>query len=283
MEPANREVEIGRRLRAWREAKLIPRTKMAVVLEIGNERLASYEGGRAALPYSVFRDLKEHFGLDAVWLATGETWADGLIYSEKEFEKYLTLRPKFSRIFDEFILEQLRNGGAYNLTSIDELPEEIRAIKTSLKYQRATPEVKEVVDNSLRSMAARQAVAAGEREAIQKILDSDSLDTSANVEQAAGLNSKLTALIARVKIAANHPGKKSDLARFLRVPLKRVSEWISGDRNPSGETTLQMLEWVAAEEAQQNKSSGSAQTPPEPKTRRKPHRETRKPSGRRKK
>jgi transcriptional regulator with XRE-family HTH domain len=83
------------------------------------------------------------------------------------------------------------------------------------------------------------------------------------------VTSKLTALVRRVQGATTAPGKRSELARFLKVPLSRVSEWLSGVRNPSGETTLQLLEWVTAEEAQKHKSPGSATNTARAATRRK--------------
>jgi hypothetical protein len=94
--------------------------------------------------------------------------------------------------------------------------------------------------------------------------------------------SKLSALMQRVKRATVQPGKKTQLSLFLEVPLRRVSEWLSGVRNPSGETTLQLLEWVAAEEAQQNKSPGSATNTARAKARPKVNRENKPTSGRRK-
>jgi DNA-binding transcriptional regulator YiaG len=46
--------------------------------------------------------------------------------------------------------------------------------------------------------------------------------------------------------------KKGDLARSLKVPLPRVSEWLSGRVMPSGETALRLLHWVEQRERKQN-------------------------------
>jgi hypothetical protein len=77
----------------------------------------------------------------------------------------------------------------------------------------------------------------------------------------------LKALLARVNRAASVRGKKTELANFLGVPLARVSQWLSLSRAPDGEVTLEMLEWVRAEEAKQKRNRGSAITPPRRKTR----------------
>lgn len=98
------------------------------------------------------------------------------------------------------------------------------------------------------------------------------------------VSSKLMALIERVALVARQPGKKTELAQFLKVPLSRVSEWLSGVRNPSGETTLQLLEWVAGEEAQQNKMPAQMlRTSTRAAAQRRKSRETKPTSSRRKK
>lgn len=51
-------------------------------------------------------------------------------------------------------------------------------------------------------------------------------------------------------------GSKGALAKWLKVPPPRVSEWLNGVYQPSAETTLRLLEWVTAQEAKQ-KTLGS--------------------------
>jgi DNA-binding transcriptional regulator YiaG len=46
--------------------------------------------------------------------------------------------------------------------------------------------------------------------------------------------------------------RKGDLARSLKVPLPRVSEWLSGRVMPSGETALRLLQWVEQRERKPN-------------------------------
>jgi len=77
---------------------------------------------------------------------------------------------------------------------------------------------------------------------------------------------KLASLLARASRITSARGKKSELARFLGEPRQRVNDWLSGARAPGGEVTLQMLEWVQAEEDNQKTSPGRASTRPERKT-----------------
>jgi transcriptional regulator with XRE-family HTH domain len=72
-------------------------------------------------------------------------------------------------------------------------------------------------------------------------------------------------LLRRLRDVVEERGKKAELARFLGVPMPRVSEWLSGERYPRAEITLALLEWVQAEEkAQQKKGSDHVAARPEP-------------------
>lgn len=75
----------------------------------------------------------------------------------------------------------------------------------------------------------------------------DYVYSSVNIERVRPL---LPELIERLKKATGERGKKTALAQFLDVPLAMVSQWLSGDREPGGETTLRMLQWVEQQERQ---------------------------------
>jgi hypothetical protein len=79
------------------------------------------------------------------------------------------------------------------------------------------------------------------------------------------VKSQLDNLLADVNRLTKEPGMKTKLADFLGAPLTSVSRWLSGEREPGGETTLRLLQWVGQQEGKQE-SPGGAQTPPEPKT-----------------
>src|ERR1039458_10150922 len=70
----------------------------------------------------------------------------------------------------------------------------------------------------------------------------------------------------RLSRAVSAYGAKSALAREFNVTPASVSEWLSGERAPTAETTLRLLHWVNAYEAQQKKGPGRASTRPERKT-----------------
>jgi len=64
----------------------------------------------------------------------------------------------------------------------------------------------------------------------------------------------------RLNRATRRHGMKSALARFLGVPQPCVSDWLSGKREPGGETTLRLLRWVEQQERQQQSAGDDEHT-----------------------
>lgn len=65
------ELEVGRRLRMIRERTHLAQTQFALILEIGRERLASYEAGRVPLPFRIGERVCEQWGVNPFWLSEG--------------------------------------------------------------------------------------------------------------------------------------------------------------------------------------------------------------------
>ncbi len=62
------------------------------------------------------------------------------------------------------------------------------------------------------------------------------------------MKSALKSLLDKVRKFTEPTGMKAKLAADLKVPQARVSEWLSGKHDPSGETTLRLLQWVEQRE-----------------------------------
>jgi len=62
------------------------------------------------------------------------------------------------------------------------------------------------------------------------------------------MESELAHLIARLRRVTNRRGAKAELAKLLGVNQARISEWLSGKKEPGGATTLKLLKWVENEE-----------------------------------
>ena len=71
------------------------------------------------------------------------------------------------------------------------------------------------------------------------------------------VKSTMASLLDRLNKATSQRGMKSKLAKVMGVPLSNVSQWLSGEREPGGETTLRLLHWVEQQERQPN-ALGSA-------------------------
>jgi transcriptional regulator with XRE-family HTH domain len=80
------EIEIGQRLRAFREASNISRTAFATSIGIGSERLASYETGRVPLRYEVAHRIHKAYSVNLGWLVTGRGLA---VRFDRDIDNYL--------------------------------------------------------------------------------------------------------------------------------------------------------------------------------------------------
>lgn len=74
-------------------------------------------------------------------------------------------------------------------------------------------------------------------------------------------------LRARLFQVVGERGQKAALAKKFGISAPAVSQWLSGKNVPTAEIALALLDWVATEEAKQNKNRRSAQTPRRRKTR----------------
>lgn len=64
------EIDLGRSVRLCRESRMIPKARFAEVVRLKTTTLASYEDGRAPLPWGVFVRMWDRFGISPRYLAT---------------------------------------------------------------------------------------------------------------------------------------------------------------------------------------------------------------------
>lgn len=69
-------------------------------------------------------------------------------------------------------------------------------------------------------------------------------ETSLKSKSDGVMKSEIQRLIDRVKHKASKPGAKAALAKELGVDPARISEWLSGYKEPGGDYTLKLLRWV---------------------------------------
>lgn len=105
------EIEIGKRLRVFREQLRMPRTVFALELGISGERLASYEAGRVRLPWRTFAIMAEKFPINIFWLGTGEGESKSLTPSGPLYDVDTSSRETFSGVFHSAIKEVMSERG----------------------------------------------------------------------------------------------------------------------------------------------------------------------------
>jgi hypothetical protein len=71
------------------------------------------------------------------------------------------------------------------------------------------------------------------------------------------VSSKFQALLAEVRALASERGTKQTLAKRLRVPQSRLSEWLKRKHEPGAETTLEMLAWVDEQKNPEKRSNAT--------------------------
>jgi transcriptional regulator with XRE-family HTH domain len=351
------EIEIGQRLRVFREMLKIPRTVFALEIGISSERMVSYEAGRVRLPYQAFLAIAQRFGLSQKWLATGlgpktallnvqpkmkmripgrmpfrEAFVREAFFHDK-FDRFISKNPipltdaPSARDIREFtanlrnpdVLARLQNARVALKLELNQLSDKLKkefgvscsgkelelveSGKASLPFAHMVYWI-EVLENmglnvewlwtgkgemiqhgialansatdiiegpadltnaitSLREQAER--LFAGLR-----AIEADSkkgLTEHSEVRKVVGMESPMKDLLARLAQATKARGKKAALAKFLKIPASRISEWLHGSYEPSGEITLRLLEWVQAGEAAQQKSPGDVTSAAKGKTR----------------
>ena len=67
-------------------------------------------------------------------------------------------------------------------------------------------------------------------------------------DNVSSVKSTMANLLDRLNKATSQRGMKSKLAKVMGVPLANISQWLSGAREPGGETTLRLLHWVEQQE-----------------------------------
>lgn len=107
-----RALQIGERLRAAREGLLVSQTRFAVRVGIGRERLASYESGRVSLPWAIAFQIYSTFGINPLWLATGDGEKIGPLRGGVD-ERVITVsygsRPLLAEVADEILAPLSQN------------------------------------------------------------------------------------------------------------------------------------------------------------------------------
>lgn len=243
-----REKEIGLRLRAFREMLQIPRSRFAVAIGYGSERLASYESGRAPVRWEVFVAITKRYHLTPYWLALGEG-APKLQapYDVSDLSNTIPPRALFSEVYDKFLAKQIKSDAAEmekefekRISWLDKFVEQLNDESLPLAFRKKM--AKRMSKPLAAAMKTTELQLTWRRLAKVKMSELD-LNTEFR-NNSDDMKLTLSTLLNEIRKLTEPMGMKARLAADLGVPPTRVSEWLSGKHDPSGEVTLQLLNWV---------------------------------------
>jgi transcriptional regulator with XRE-family HTH domain len=246
--------------------KKLTRKAVADALGIHVKRLQTYEIARVPLPNEVGLRFCARFDVSQRWLALGKGEPFGAkdippdlkaiiedcrLFSGAYSRHLYTLFPAVPDSLKGFLQDKspelARQGVAFSLAGVtygyglDSPAEMANALgdHLSLKLSRMAPEKRVQFRNYI--LQAVENFDSSEKMGV------DTISQSGNTQS---VKSELEKLIQRLKAATKSPGLKAELARSLGVAPTRISEWLSGAREPGGNYTLQLLRWVVQHERQ---------------------------------
>lgn len=254
--PSEREIQIGQRLRAFREAKRISRTAFALSIGIGSERLASYEAGRVPLRFEVFLAVHRRYFLNPVWLATGEEhqaydspvedWGKLVVIA---IPRRWLFTEAYDRALERWCKDKNRMAEALagrivdSISSLIDLAKEHRNVRVTSDIAFLIKERLKDLDTFLESFSQFDLTAKSKYRKPPQV----PLPT-------------LKQLLDQTRELVEPSGMKAVLASYLGVPQSRVSEWLGGKHEPSGEVTLKLLKWVSEPASKQSTPGSSINT-----------------------
>ena len=282
-----REREICGRLRSARKETSLSQVAFARLLEIDSSRLASYEHARVPIKWELALKLCTQFNLSQRWLALGSLPMRPRYDAGLKYSPLIKASSLFSSIFDDFLDKQtlaiegawieeigedkFRSGdfgdleltvlefpaAAYTKGAASKLIKSISLMLNWLPEELRQDYVNWIADANatFREKYSKQIgnivpPAAREFSDQAKRLNKLCLPNVTEYGKQLGVQTSLKKLRDRLNRATADRGMKSNLAKFMRVPLSNVSQWLSGEREPGGETTLRLLQWVEQQEGQ---------------------------------
>jgi transcriptional regulator with XRE-family HTH domain len=277
------ERDICSRLKAVRENLKWSQKEFSESLGITRNQLASIECGRTPVRYDVAWAIRDRFKISLKWLESGEGFADGFMNdnlpssNDTGLPKRALLSqvvrktsngaqegdlPKDQEQLFAAVISMLE--GAEKTTGKEDVQNR-ELLESQLKIlvegwiARApvghayefTNKLNMFAESLLREFgqdAPGVADARGERIMWERIRNATTKKlltwTSLKGKYVAGMKTEIQKLIERVKRKASKPGAKVALAKELDVAPARISEWLSGEKEPGGDYTLRLLRWV---------------------------------------
>lgn len=288
------EREIGARLKLFRKSKHWSQSSLAQIADISRDKLASIECGRTPLRYGVGGRICLILGINQQWLAEGKEPREYYISIKPWLERQIPRRLLFSVAYHRF-LKNLINEHFEEIATTHELKnDELTELHDTIRPNIGSVGQPEVLIYSAKFIKRVTSILPPHlMEPFFKVLNLASADFQAKYQSEIDKWSKGTSLSQandekksasqcltygtelrtnadvkftmawlrrRLSSLTAERGMKRELASVLGVPHTRVSEWLSGKSEPTGQTTLRLLQWVLSKSksGKLNKNPGSA-------------------------
>lgn len=287
------ELEIGKRLALARRSKKCPRRYLAQLVGVDPSTIKRIELGRSALRYPLARLVIWELDISPLWLATGEgSMHPGLLLPDNA-----TLsQPQdahFSLVFRDCLASQLKGQTAITPSvrnpAEPERAGQRRAFQMEWLFKCLSGWAIEIPDDRLadfltevqsfvdqlsknyprddwQNILSRRIAAEAHGATVDSITAKKEPQSNLTNITVFGnipdVEKRMPELLKTLRAATSSRGGKTALANRLGVPLANVSQWLSGEREPGGENTLRLLNWLReqAEEAKQKSPGGAINT-----------------------
>jgi transcriptional regulator with XRE-family HTH domain len=264
---SEREADICGRLRQARQATNLSQVAFARLLGIDSSRLASYEHARVPIRLDLALKAAALGEVSLRWLAEGLEPRQLPIFPDSKLIERAG-NGLFSAAYDvwlrSFFDAELKNlkaiggkwgqagarrsgdvgqGTAIGILGPDEVLKLTDFLVRNLVYScppQLYPEIYADVSAAINQFHRRHLEAIGK-------FPKNKLPKFTPAESSENRNQKLPTLaqlLDRVRALVVAKGMKAKLAADLDVPPSRLSEWLAGKYEPSGEITLRLLHWV---------------------------------------
>lgn len=265
---SKKDREIAARIREIRLRQKCPRSFLASRAGVSAGFIARIELARAPLKYTQARDIFSTLQINPLWAATGEGFPHGYAYMPSVTELQISPKLTFSEVFDRFMPHpssafdasrnslQLRSKYAGMLANMvhewfQVIPDDQVEKLNDLLWNSAQDFIAACPEQMPEDLFKRRALykslfpSPAAKEHLRVLEQLENVLTSNSPKSKSGdVKSEVEKLIERVKQKASQPGAKAKLARALGVAPARISEWLSGEKEPGGEYTLRLLRWV---------------------------------------
>jgi len=245
------EIEICRRLRAFRQSLGIPRTVFAVKTGLKESLLVRIEHFRAPLRYEVYKRVIRAIPFDPSWLRTGTgSPKRHAPIDDSAFAESLPESALFSEVYDQHLRSQLDDQTHAARADMRKALSAAKSIAPLLKEGKLSATQANKLAEQLQQLVSEAAHVLREQEAFSERLNQNGLTETSVFRKTQDVKREFTLprLLSEVRRLTSAPGMKAKLAAHLKVPQARVSEWLKEKYIPSGDITLELLNWVRSQE-----------------------------------